>query len=182
MRSLLRAPLVIATAAVLLTVMSTRGAEGQLVPPADPADVESIDAIMKAVYDVISGPAGQRRDWDRFRSLFTPDAKLIPSSRRAGGSNNYGTWSPQEYATLVGSQLEESGFFEVEIHRVTEQFGHIAHTFSTYESRRNADDAEPFTRGINSFQLMNDGSRWWVVNIYWTGERPDLPIPAKYLP
>ena len=36
-------------------------------PAADPADVASIDAIITAVYDVISGDAGVARDWDRFR-------------------------------------------------------------------------------------------------------------------
>jgi hypothetical protein len=154
----------------------------QSTPTADPSDVESIDAIMKAVYDVISGPAGQERDWDRWRSLFVADARLIPSGPRQDGTNAYSVLTPEDYATRVGPRLEEGGFFEVEIHRVTDQFGHIAQAFSTYESRRTAEDPEPFARGINSFQLMNDGTRWWVVTIYWTGERPDLPIPAKYLP
>lgn len=157
-------------------------AKAQFVPQADPADVESIDAIMKAVYGVISGAAGERRDWNRFQSLFIPDARLMPSRRSPDGIINYQVWTPAEYAQRAGPGLMESGFFEVEIGRVTEQFGHIAHAFSTYESRRNENDPEPFARGINSFQLMHDGNRWWVVSIYWTSERPDLPIPAKYLP
>jgi hypothetical protein len=181
MIKMIRASWFLVLVAMLAGVSSTP-ADAQLVPPADPADVESIDAIMAAVYDVISGPAGQRRDWDRFQSLFIPDGRLMPSAPRPGGFNNYAVWTPAEYATRAGPSLMENGFFEVEIHRVTEQWAHIAHVFSTYESRRNADDPEPFARGINSFQLMHDGSRWWVVSIYWTGERPNLPIPAKYLP
>src|SRR5688572_18845337 len=39
------------------------------IPAANPADVASIDAIVAALYDVISGPAGKKRDWDRMRSL-----------------------------------------------------------------------------------------------------------------
>jgi hypothetical protein len=152
-------------------------------PAAKPADVESIDAIMKAVYDAISGAAGEKRDWDRFRSLFIPEAQLISSGpRREGEGFGYRVLSPEDYVTGAGPMLEKDGFFEQEIHRVVEQFGQIAHVFSTYESRRSLDDAEPFARGINSFQLMNDGKRWWVVSIYWTGERPDLKIPEKYLP
>jgi hypothetical protein len=148
---------------------------------ADPADVESIDAIIGAVYDVISGPAGAERDWDRMRSLFLSDARLIPSF--PGQEGEYGA----RYMTLedwIGSAagwFAENPFFEVEISRVDERFGHIAHAFSTYESRREA-EGEPFSRGINSFQLLNDGSRWWIVNIYWQAESESEPIPTRYLP
>ncbi len=156
---------------------------GDAPPPADPADVESIDAIMTAVYDVISGDAGEARDWDRFRSLFAPGATPSPVGRPPDGST-YGrrVMTPAQYVEGAGTSLEANGFHEVEIHRVTEQYGVIAHTFSTYESRRRAADAEPFARGINSFQLLYDGNRWWVVSIYWLQEGPDHPIPEKYLP
>ena len=152
------------------------------VPTANPADVESIDAIMIAVYDVISGDAGVARDWDRFRSLFAPGATLSPVGRPDGTTYVRRAITPEQYARTSGSYLERNGFHEVEIHRVTERYGVIAHAFSTYESRRMASDPEPFARGINSIQLMNDGSRWWVVSIFWLGEGPDHPIPAKYLP
>ncbi len=152
-------------------------------PPADPADVESIDAITAALYDVISGDAGVARDWDRFLSLFVPGATLSPVGRPPGESTyRRRVITPGEYAGGIGESLETNGFHEVEIHRVTEQYGVIAHAFSTYESRRSASDPEPFARGINSIQLMNDGSRWWVVSIFWLGEGPGHPIPAKYLP
>lgn len=152
-------------------------------PAADPDDVASIDAIITAVYDVISGDAGVARDWDRFRSLFVSGATLSPVGRPGGGTTYARrVITPGEYADGVGESLEANGFHEVEIHRVTEEYGVIAHAFSTYESRRSAGDPEPFARGINSIQLMNDGSRWWVVSIFWLGEGPDHPLPAKYLP
>jgi hypothetical protein len=158
-------------------------AQAGAVPEAKPEDVESMDAIVGAVYDAISGAAGEKRDWDRFRSLFVADAKLIPvSPKQEGDGYGYRAWSPEDYVERAGPMLEKDGFFEQELHRVVERFGPIAHAFSTYESRRSPEDAEPFARGINSFQLMHDGKRWWVVNIYWTSERPELPIPAKYLP
>ena len=149
---------------------------------ADPADVKSIDAIIRAVYDVISGPAGEKRDWDRFQSLFSPEARLIPLGGNADGMFAVRAFTPDDYRQRSGPYLEKNGFFESEIARTVEQFGHIAHAFSTYESRHLADDAEPFSRGINSIQLMNDGKRWWVLSIYWESERPDNPIPKKYLP
>ncbi len=168
--------LIATTAATLPTPSSAQ-------QPANPADVESIGAIMTAVYDVISGDAGEARDWDRFRSLFVPGATLSPVGRPQGSSTYMRrVMTTDQYVEGAGQSLEANGFHEVEINRVVEQYGVIAHVFSTYESRRLASDPEPFARGINSFQLMNDGSRWWVVSIFWLGEGPDHPIPAKYLP
>ena len=162
-------------------------------PAANPADVDTIDHILAALYDVISGPAGKQRDWDRFRSLFVPGARLIPTgARRAPGTAmDAPLTGKEEYAVRVltvedyivrsGPYLEGNGFFERESARRTEQFGHIAHVFSTYESRHKAEDARPFQRGINSIQLMNDGRRWWVVSIMWEGETNVTPLPEKYL-
>lgn len=152
-------------------------------PQARPADVASEDAILTALYEVISGPAGERRDWDRFRSLFAPGARLIPTQRaQSGGVVRVRVLTPEEYATQIGPRLEEMGFFEREIARTSETFGAVTHAFSTYESRRTADEPEPsLGRGINSIQLLNDGTRWWVVSIFWDSERPDNPIPARYL-
>jgi len=147
---------------------------------ADPKDVASQDAIIAALYDVISGPACQARDWDRFRSLFVPGARLIPTGFTSGKAVTR-VMTPDEYATMSGANLERNGFFEKEISRTGETFGAVTHAFSTYESRRKADDAKPFARGINSIQLSNDGSRWWIVTVYWQGERPDSPIPSQYL-
>lgn len=154
--------------------------------PADPADVDSIDAILAAAYGVISGLAGQKRDWDRERSLFIPGARLIPTAKTAGEINQDGTITPQVldvdgYIERSRDYLEKNGFFEKEIARRTEQFGHIAHVWSTYESRHNPDDPEPFMRGINSIQLLYDDGRWWIVTVYWQHESPEDPIPGKYL-
>ena len=151
-------------------------------PEADPSDVESIDTIIAALYDVISGPPGEVRDWDRFRSLHIPRARLIPTGRSRSGEHGHNVLSPDDYIASSGAVLEERGFFEVEVARSTERFGEIAHAFSTYESRSNPDDAEPSQRGINSIQMMWDGERWWIVNIFWAGERPDMRIPERYLP
>lgn len=146
----------------------------------DPADVESVDAIIAALYDVISGPDGQERDWNRFRSLFLPGAHLVPTVLTPDGSIRYVVWSPEDYVMRAGPQLEEAGFFEAEIGRVTERFGNIAHIFSTYESRLE-EDADPVQRGINSIQLLWDGDRWWMVNILWDLEREGREIPERYL-
>lgn len=148
-------------------------------PPAKPEDVASIESIVAALYDVISGPAGQARDWTRMRSLFIPGGRLMPTAVRPGGATGIRLLEVNDYIAVSGPMLERIGFREREIARRVERFGHIAHVFSTYEGRM---ETEPTViRGINSIQLLNDGSRWWVVNVYWEAERPDNPLPAQYL-
>ncbi len=141
----------------------------------DPRDVESIDAIIAAAYDVISGPGDKKRDWNRERSLFFPGARVIPTASVPG--RNDVDLEPQMldvegYIARV-EPLLQNGFYEKEIARRTEQFG--------YESRHDPNDPEPFMRGINSFQLFNDGKRWWILSICWQHESAEHAIPGKYL-
>ncbi len=152
-------------------------------PVAKPEDVSSPDAILAALYDVISGPAGQKRDWDRMRSLFTSGARMIPTRRNAqSGEIGAVMLDVEGYISRSAPLLEQNGFFEKEIARRSERFGNILHAFSTYESRHKADDPAPFARGINSIQLLFDGKRWWVITIYWQGESADNPLPKEFLP
>lgn len=150
-------------------------------PAAKAADVESIDAIVGALYDVISGAKGEARDFDRMRSLFAPGARLIPVRARQGGGAEARVLGVEEFIGIVRPAFEDDGFFESEIARQTQAFGNFAHVFSTYESRR-AKDQTPFVRGINSIQLLKDKDRWWIVTISWESERPGNPIPAEFLP
>jgi hypothetical protein len=147
------------------------------------ADFASIDAIINTSYKIISGPAGQKRDWDRQRALFFPGARLIPTAVRPG--ENESGLAPQildveQYIARVEPLFQEKGFYETELARRTEQFGQIAQVWSTYESRHHPNDPDPFMRGINSFQLFFDGTRWWILNIYWQHESAAHPIPEKY--
>ena len=150
-------------------------------PQARPEDVSSMDAILAALYDVISGPAGKKRDWNRMRSLFIPEGRLMAVGPKKEGGFGYRVMDVEGYIKSSGNYLETNGFFESEVSRVAEQFGEIAHVFSTYEARQKQEDAKPFMRGINSIQLMNDGKRWWIVSIYWEAETANNQLPEKYL-
>jgi len=151
---------------------------------ANPRDVESIDAIIAASYDVISGPAGRKRDWDRERSLFYPGARLIPTAS-VPGKNNV-ELAPQVldvegYIARVEPLFGKEGFYETGVARRTEQFGRIAQVWSTYESRHDPSEPDAFMSGINSFQLFNDGKRWWILSVYWQHASAEYPLPQKYL-
>ncbi len=178
---------------LLLLLVITTGALAQQSPktqattqvpaaaPANPDDVKSVDAIVHALYDVISGPAGQPRDWDRFRSLFYDGARLIPTGRRpTDDKTGARVLTVEDYVKSGGPYFEKNPFFESQISARREQFGNIAHVFSTYESRHAKAEA-PFQRGINSIQLFHDGTRWWVMTVMWDAETPQKPIPHEYL-
>jgi hypothetical protein len=164
------------------TSSAPQAAAAPVQPAAKPADVASPAAILAAVYEVISGAAGQARDWDRFRSLYLPGARLVPTGpKKEGGGFFARTYTPEEYVARATPLFEKEGFYEKEAARRMERYGNIAQVFSTYESRHDPKQA-PFARGINSFQLFFDGTRWWVVTVFWQAETPETPIPKEFLP
>ena len=143
--------------------------------------VSTLDSTLETLYGVISGEKGEERDWDLFRYLFHEDAKSIPTRRGDNSAVSARFMSPEEYISSSGSYLVDNGFYEVELNRNVQQFGNIAQVFSTYESYHSKDETTPFMRGINSIQLLYDGSRWWIINVYWMQETEEHPIPQKYL-
>jgi len=149
------------------------------VPAAKPEDVKSRDSILGAIYDVISGPAGSR-DWNRFRSLFLPQARFTHVRTGPDGSKVVIAWSVDEFVRDAGEVFAKEPFYEKAMVNRPESFGNITQVFSSYESRHGPTD-KPFDRGINSIQLLNDGTRWWVLSILWDTERPGNPLPAKFI-
>jgi hypothetical protein len=148
------------------------------VPTAKPDDVKSVDSLMAALYDVISGPPGER-DWNRFRSLFMSNARLTSAGKSPDGAVHVRPNSVEDYVRLGGGYFLKNGFFEKSIVNNIQTFGTVTQVFSSYESRHALGEA-PFARGINSIQMVNDGKRWWIVNILWDEERPDNPLPKEF--
>ena len=144
------------------------------------ADVGSVDGVVTAYYDVISGPAGQPRQWSRDRTLYIPEIRFVSMSQSKEGKPVARTMTHQQFVDASDKGLQ-GGFYEKEVHRETQRFGNIAHVFSTYESRIKA-DGPIIARGINSIQAFWDGKRWWITNAIWDEERPDNPLPPEFSP
>jgi hypothetical protein len=149
------------------------------VPDAKAEDVQSMDAILRAIYAAISGPAGDR-DWNRFRSLFLPQVRFTQTSPAPnGGGTEVMAWSEEEFIHDASEVFSKEPFYENAIVNKADVYGNIAQVFSSYESRRKPGE-KPFQRGINSIQLLNDGKRWWVLSILWDAEREGNPLPPKF--
>lgn len=148
---------------------------------ARPEDVSSIDGIIKAFYEIVSGPAGSPRDWNRDKSLCIEGVRFVRVSEGEKKS------IPKVSIMTLDDFIEQTepillkGFFEWEIHRITYAYGNIAHVMSTYISRQ-TEDGPIIARGVNSIQLVFDGTRWWIAGAIWQRENEDLPIPAIFLP
>ncbi len=143
-------------------------------------DTESIDNIIAALYEVISGEANEARDWDRFTNLFAKDAKLIPTTKNAAGEISYRYWTPADYVEMFTSSRRTTGFFEEELARKTETYGSIVHVFTTYATRATK-DGPTTNRGINSIQLLKGKDRYYIMNIFWSAESDGYPLPDIYL-
>jgi hypothetical protein len=145
-----------------------------------PEDIATPDAIIKAMYDTISGPAGTR-NWYRERSLFLDGARLIPIGKRIHKEGELQILSLEEWIEDAEPFLAENDFYEIEIMRQMNRYGNLVQAFSTYEAR-NSEDGEPIARGINSIQLLHKDDRWWIVTVMWDNETRDNPIPEEFLP
>jgi hypothetical protein len=151
-------------------------------PKANPADVTTVEDIVRAFYSAISTPAGGKLDQNRLRSLFVPGGRIVSSvPANPSRAADVRFLLPEEYAVISDAQTVTSGFFDRNPANEIERFGEMAHVYSTFESRSHLDDQKPMARGIKSFELLNSANRWYIIEVYWDWERPDNPIPDRYL-
>lgn len=146
---------------------------------ANPADVSTLDGIIKAFYETISGGKGVPRQWSRDRTLYMPDVRYVGMSER-DGKIRVGIMNHLTYVNATNEFFVAEGFTERELNRIVRKFGNIAHVFSTYEF--SASDGKEKGRGVNSIELFWDGARWWISAVSWDEERPNNPIPKEFLP
>lgn len=162
----------------LAALIPTRA--GAQAPTPRPEDVSTLDGILRAFYDVISGPAGQPRQWGRDSTLYIPGVRFVSldvhEGRPVASVTDHGG-----YIARTDRFFVRNGFFEREIHRVVRRFGNLVHVFSTYESR-STEGGPVQGRGVNSIELFWDGDRWWIAGAMWDDERPGNPIPPELLP
>jgi hypothetical protein len=163
---------------LMCSVLTHTAATAQM-PPADPADVGTIEGIVTAFYDVINGPAGKPRQWRRDSTLYMPKATFVSMTEKDGQPAPE-IMTPEEFRRAVNAELVKNGFFETEIGRRVERFGNVAQVRSAYEMRRGA-NGPLLGRGVNYLLLYWDGTRWWIANAVWDNERPNNKLPSTWV-
>lgn len=145
--------------------------------------LNTVDGIIHALYDVISGPSGQERDWAAFRNLFAEDARMYIAVPDEDSGSVLKSITPEEYANRNQTRLSDIGFNENELYRITNTYGAGTQVFSTYESHyTNTNGEEDITKGINNIQLFFDGERYFIVSIFWEANAKNIEVPERYLP
>jgi hypothetical protein len=144
-------------------------------------DRATTDSVVAASYQAISGPAGAKRDFARLEAISTPDARFVMVTRQPASGTQIRAMNLQEFEKAYAEVVGDSAFYETGTHNQTEGFGDVATVLSTYESR-DAPDATPFNRGLNSYQLVRGTDGWRIQTIFWEDEAPEAPLPPKYLP
>ena len=156
----------------LLSLRDTQAAMGVDEPHfcgPDHSEGKTLSNIIPALYDVVSGPAGEARNWQLLHDLFAPTATITPLFHREG-MPDISVLTASEFVALNKRLFKDVGFYETETHNQTIQVGHMATVISAYESREDPD--KPFySRGINTFQLVNDGRRWCVISVTWDSDK-----------
>ncbi|HEX8377744.1 MAG TPA: hypothetical protein VF602_07985 [Pedobacter sp.] len=148
-------------------------------PKANPQDVGSIDAIIKSLYGVISGPAGER-NWNRFHSLFLPGATLGAVGATPTGEQRYFSFTSAEYQKNNAPYFAQNGFFESEVSRKVSNYGNVASVQSAYQSRSD-EKGKVVERGINYLTLVKSNGRWWISSLTWQEESKENPLPKEFL-
>lgn len=172
--------------AALITATWAMSAAAQS-PAARQSDVESPDAIVRALYETVSRAPGKPFQWDRMRTLFLPGALMIPNTEQTRGTftthtvESFIRWIDESWQRVGIGGPNDRGFAESHVAGITEQYGDIAHVMSTYEKHRWG-DTTVIGRGINSIQMVKKDGRWWVTSIIWDEETGAGPVPPKYLP
>ncbi len=172
--------------AMLLLAAATVGAGAQGAPKThvpvpviapQPQDVGSIEAIVKADYECISGGVGVARQWSRDLTLYDPNARSFVASTDPK-THAVRTWSPsqQEYTDATDAQFVKTGFTEHEVAHKIVRYGNIATVFSSYEGRLASSD-KLVSQGVNVYQLYFDGKRWWISSVSWDGNLDPSAIP-----
>jgi hypothetical protein len=173
------AVLILAVSCLAQTALTTKPAAPAQAAKTQVDDLSTPELTAAAVYDAISGPAGER-NWARLRNICLPEVHFIVTGVDKEGKAFHRVLTIDDYQQRATPVMMKEGFYERGIASRTVRYGHVAHVFTTYESRHEP-DAKPFARGINSMQLLSDGHRWYIVNILWDSETPDQPIPQEFL-
>lgn len=139
--------------------------------------------VVAALYRLLSGPRDARRDWSAVRALFLPEAHLHSELVLPDGEIQPRSWTVDEFVSEAAAEYANGdGFWEREVARRMEEYGNVAHVWSTYEAHVGSPDGPPVVRGINSIQLLRRSDRWWITGVVFQIDRaPVVPIPAEYL-
>lgn len=170
--------LLVLAVTVLAPSLSAQSSDAIVTTVPECLPTTTLDEMVKALDDAISGPANKDRTC--LRQVLLPEARLTPMAPLESGGLAPHPLTVDNWMAMVGTR-GSTPIYERQVKVGTETYGHIAHLWSTYELRPTP-DGKATARGINSIQAAFDGKHWRVFEILWQAETREEPVPAKYLP
>lgn len=161
---------------IIIFMTSIFGASAQERQTANPADVATIDGVMKAYYEGVSGPPG-KRDGERILTLFIPNGKIKINMDGQEPTHQLA----EEYLRTESFLTISTDFYEREISRDEQIFGNMANVISTYGISDAMENENYTARGVTVFQLVKTGGRWWILSTMWQRESDEFPLPPHLL-
>jgi len=138
-------------------------------------DVQSIDAIIDAYYDVVSGSSKDPWQFERDSYIHSKNA-IITRLDENGVATSHSLEA--EYIPLA--LAPKTDFYEKELKRTVSQFGNIAQVWSAFEIRTDPEIAT-IVRGLNSIQLHYENERWFIDSWTCEMEHPKNPLVAQFI-
>jgi hypothetical protein len=148
------------------------------------SDYDTVEGIMTELYASVTREPGKPFEWDRLRAIMLPEGIMLPQREQTQGQsrimnvNSFIAWIDEGWNPIIGTS-QDRGFFERQTNLIVEQFGNIAHAFTTYE-KGPYEPRSVQARGINSVQLLRRDGRWYILSITWDEENSGGPLPGKY--
>jgi hypothetical protein len=149
-----------------------------------PPDHSTVGGVMAELYASVTRAPGKPFEWERLRAIMLPGAVMLPQRRQTQGANrimsvdDFINWIDAGWKPIIGTDRDR-GFFERQTNLVVEEYGDIAHAFTTYE-KGPYEPRQIQGRGINAVQLVKRDGRWYILSITWDEENTAGPLPEKY--
>ncbi len=144
-----------------------------------PKCTQSIDSLVNEMLNIISGKAGETRDWTLFRQLFLPSTRFAILNHPSDSLGSpFEMVTVDEFIELMQDQYYQDGFTEYELGKVVNEYNGIANVFQSFYAK---DSEQNEGRGVTSYQLVYFDERWWIADVLWTTDSNGVPIPKKYL-
>ncbi len=149
----------------------------------NPSDLATVDAVISALYESTRHTSEKPQDWERFRSLFVPNAVLVQAA--SIGSFEYSIDSFIEEAQYFRDRDPTEDWYETELARETHQLDDVAHVFSVNVFGPSTEGSQPkrYTHSFNLVKMdeherrgssVHQSTKWQITSWHWSAHVHDM--------
>jgi len=154
---------------VLLAAGNHQRASAAVLPPEGP------EALIRALYKLVTFPGGTTPDWNAAREMFLDEAVVVlRTSRDSSTVFNVEGWIDDFVRFIDTSPAKEKGFSETIVRMHTVAMGDIANVWVLYEAKLTDRAGQ---QGVDNFSLVRRGGKWLIASVV-----NELPLAGFEVP